>query len=665
MKISPRCCSLILRAKFGNNSKKPSLYTLFSTLSNQNLLPLFNQYVDSTNVYSWNSVIAELARGGDSVEALRAFSSMRKLSLLPNRSTFPCTIKACSALSDVVSGRQTHQQAIVFGFGFDVFVTSALVDMYSKCGELWDAYKVFDEIPLRNVVSWTSMIAGFVQNHAPYEALGVFKDFLAEESVGEGVCVDSIALGSVLSACARVSDKFLTEQVHGFSIKRGFDGFTAVGNTLVDAYAKCGEVGLSKMVFHGLVEKDGISWNSIIAVLAQNGLSSEAMDVFREMVFGSRVRFNDVTLSAVLLACSHAGALLLGRCIHDQVVKMGLEQNVYIGTSIVDMYCKCGRVSMARKAFDRMNYRNVKSWSAMIAGYGMHGYPREALNVFYDMKKAGVRPNYITFVSVLAACSHAGLVDEGWDCFTSMKKEFSVEPGVEHYSCMVDLLGRAGFVGKAYDLIKEMKVDPDFVIWGSLLAGCRMHKNLELAELSARKLFELDPSNCGYYVLLSNMYADAGRWDDVERMRIFMKNHGLVKPPGFSLVEIKGKVHVFLVGDKEHPEHEKIYQFLEELYMKLQETGYVPDKASVLHDVDDEEKEMILRAHSEKLAVAFGIMNTVAGTTIHVIKNLRVCGDCHTVIKLIAKVAKREIVVRDAKRFHHFKDGVCSCGDYW
>ncbi|KAK9690505.1 hypothetical protein RND81_09G132900 [Saponaria officinalis] len=408
------------------------------------------------------------------------------------------------------------------------------------------------------------------------------------------------------------TDKFLTEQIHGFSIKRGFDGFIAVGNTLVDAYAKCGEIGLSKKVFDGLAEKDGISWNSIIVE-----------------------------------------------------VKMGLEQNVYIGTSIVDMYCKCGRVSMARKAFDRMNYRNVKSWSAMIADYGMHGYPREALNVFYDMKNARVRPNYITFVSVLAVCSHAGLVDEGWDCFTSMKKEFSVEPGVEHNSCMVDLLGRAGFVGKAYDLIKEMKVDPDFVIWGSLLAGCRMHKNLELAELSARKLFELDTSNRGYYVLLSNMYADSGRWDDVERMRIFMKNHGLVKPPGFSLVEIKGKVHVFLVGDKEHPEHEKIYQFLEELYMKLQETGYVPDKASVLHDVDDEEKEMILRAHSEKLAVAFGIMNTVAGTKIHVIKNLRVCGDCNTVIKLIAKVAKREIVVRDAKRFHHFKDEVCSCGDYW
>uniref|UniRef100_A0A5B7BQB1 DYW domain-containing protein n=1 Tax=Davidia involucrata TaxID=16924 RepID=A0A5B7BQB1_DAVIN len=281
------------------------------------------------------------------------------------------------------------------------------------------------------------------------------------------------------------------------------------------------------------------------------------------------------------------------------------------------------------------------------------------------MNRANVKPNYITFVSVLAACSHAGLLDEGWHWFKAMQHKFDIEPGVEHYGCMVDLLGRAGFLNKAYNLIKEMKVRPDFVVWGSLLAACRIYKNVELGEISARKLFELDPNNCGYYVLLSNIYADAGRWEDVERMRIFMKNHGLVKPPGFSLVEIKGRIHVFLVGDREHPQHEKIYKYLEELSVKLQEVGYAPNMTSVLHDVDEEEKEMTLRVHSEKLAVAFGIMNAVPGTTIQVIKNLRVCGDCHTAIKLIAKIVNREIVVRDSKRFHHFRDGFCSCGDYW
>lgn len=344
---------------------------------------------------------------------------------------------------------------------------------------------------------------------------------------------------------------------------------------------------------------------------------------------------------------------------------MNLEDNVYVATSMIDMYCKCGRLRTARNAFNRMKEKNVKSWSALIAGYGMHGRAMEALQVFYEMNLAGVKPNYITFVSVLAACSHAGLLDEGWYWFKAMEPRYCIQPGVEHYACMVDLLGRAGFLAKAYNLIEEMKVTPDFVVWGSLLAACRMHKNVELGEIAARNLFELDSTNCGYYVLLSNIYADAGRWEDVDKMRILMKNRGLSKPPGFSLLELKGRVHVFLVGDREHPQHEKIYAYLEELSVKLQIAGYVPNMTSDLHDVEEEEKGLTLRVHSEKLAVAFGVMNSVPGSTIQVIKNLRICGDCHTTIKLIANIVNREIVVRDAKRFHHFKDGLCSCGDYW
>ncbi|GMP29780.1 hypothetical protein CsSME_00004746 [Camellia sinensis var. sinensis] len=639
-----------------------------SSSTNSNLVTLFNKYVDKTSVSSWNSVIADLARSGHSLEALRAFSSMRKLSLYPDRSTFPCAIKSCSALSDLHSGKQTHLQAFVFGFGSDLFVSSALVDMYSKCGHLQDARTLFDEIPLRNVVSWTSMITGYVQNDNAPGALSLFKEFLVEESQNDGgdqVCIDSVAMVSVLSACSRVSGKSITEGIHGFVIKRGFEDDLGVGNTLIDAYAKCGDVGVSRKVFDGMIERDEVSWNSLIAVYAQNGLSAEALKMFHDMVGGRDVNYNAVTLSAVLLACAHSGALQVGKCIHDQVIKMGLEENVFVGTSVVDMYCKCGRVGMARRAFDRMKEKNVKSWTAMVAGYGMHGCAREALEVFYEMISARVIPNYITFVSVLAACSHAGLLDEGWHWFRTMEHKFGIEPGVEHYGCMIDLLGRAGFLKEAYDLIKEMKVRPDFVVWGSLLAACRIHKNVELAEISARKLFQIDSSNCGYYVLLSNIYADVGRWKDVERMRILMKNHGLVKPPGFSLVEVKGGVHVFLVGDREHPQHEKIYKYLEELTLKMQEIGYVPNMTSVLHDVDEEEKEMTLRVHSEKLAVAFGIMSTVPGTTVQIIKNLRVCSDCHTAIRLISKIVNREIVVRDSKRFHHFRDGICSCRDYW
>lgn len=344
---------------------------------------------------------------------------------------------------------------------------------------------------------------------------------------------------------------------------------------------------------------------------------------------------------------------------------MNLEEDVYVGTSIIDMYCKCGRVEMARKVFDRMKEKNIKSWSALVSGYGMHGQAREALQVLNNMIRARVKPNYVTFVSILNACSHAGLLKEGWHWFNSMLRDYHIEPGIEHYSCIVDLLGRAGHLQRAYELIKGMRVKPDFVIWGSLLSACRVHKNVELGEISAGKLFELDPNNCGYYVLLCNIYSDAERFEDVERVRRVMKSRGLVKTPGFSVVELRGMAHMFLVGDREHPDHDKIYEFLDEISVKLQAAGYVPNVSGVSHDVESEEKEMIVRVHSEKLAVAYGIMNLSPESVIQVMKNLRVCSDCHTVIKLMSKIVNREIVVRDSKRFHHFKGGLCSCGDYW
>ncbi|KFK33599.1 hypothetical protein AALP_AA5G034800 [Arabis alpina] len=650
---------------------KISLVASFSRLlhtDRQNLTTLFNKYVDKTDVYSWNSVISDLARSGDSAEALRAFASMRKLSLYPTRSSFPCTIKACSSLLDIFSGKQTHQQAFVFGYQSDIFVSSALIVMYSSCGKLEDARKVFDEIPNRNIVSWTSMIRGYDLNGNALDAVSLFKDLLAEENDNDAaMLLDSMGMVSVISACSRVAAKGLTESIHSFVIKNGFDRGVSVGNTLLDAYAKggAGGVAVARRIFDEIVDKDCVSYNSIMSVYAQNGMSNEAFGVFRVLIKDKVVTFNSITLSTVLLAVSHSGALRIGKCIHDQVIRMGLEDDVIIGTSIINMYCKCGRVETARKAFDRMKNKNVRSWTAMIAGYGMHGHAAKALELFPAMIDSGVRPNYIAFVSVLAACSHAGLHVEGWRWFNAMKGRFGVEPGLEHYGCMVDLLSRAGFLQKAYDLILTMKMKPDSIIWSSLLAACRIHKNVELAEISVARLFELDPSNCGYYMLLSHIYADAGRWKDVERVRMVMKNRGLVKPPGVSLLELNGEVHVFLIGDEEHPQREKIYGYLEELNRKLLEAGYVSNTASVCHDVDEEEKEMTLRVHSEKLAVAFGIMKTVPGSTVNVVKNLRVCSDCHNVIKMISKIVDREFVIRDAKRFHHFKNGFCSCGDYW
>ncbi|PKU77744.1 pentatricopeptide repeat-containing protein At3g26782, mitochondrial isoform X2 [Dendrobium catenatum] len=622
----------------------------------------FARAVDRTSVSSWNSAIAELARDGDATSALRAFSSLRRLRLTPDRSSFPPALAAAADLEAHSSGRQLHLIAFSLGLHPDLFVASSLVHMYAKCRHPNDARKAFDESPNPNAVLWTAMISGYVSNNASHNAISMFRKFLAEEGPVE---VDSAAAVSVLSACARLSEKLAVLGFHGLVLKLGLQD-VGVWNTLVDAYAKSRHLGLARKVFDDMIDRDVVSWNSIIAVYAQIGLSAEALNLYSDMVRGGTVKHNAVTLSAVLLACAHAGALQIGKFIHDQVIRMGLEDNVYVGTSLVDMYCKCGRVDAARRAFNRLgDEKNIKSWSAMVAGYGMHGHGREAVNVFHEMISSGVKPNQITFVSVLASCSHAGLINEGRHWFKAMRKEFKIEPGVEHYGCIVDLLGRAGHLDEAYGLIKQMKMKPDCVVWGALLSSCKTHKNVELGEISAHKLFELDPKNCGYYVLLSNIYANAGRWKDVERMRALMKKRGLVKPPGYSLVELKGTLHCFLVGDRRHPRHEEIYKYLEELTARMMEAGYLPDTGSVLHDVDEEEKETALKVHSEKLAVAFAIISTSPGTTIRVIKNLRVCGDCHSAIKLIAKLVGREIILRDSHRFHHFRDGSCSCSDYW
>ncbi|PUZ69317.1 hypothetical protein GQ55_2G098200 [Panicum hallii var. hallii] len=626
---------------------------------------LFLRAVDPSRPSSWSAAVADLLSAGDPAAALAAFAAALRANPAALRPALPPALRAAAAATSLAAGRQLHLLALRSGlFPSDAYSASALLHMYHHCARPLDARRAFDEIPAPNPVIVTAMASGCVRNNLVYPALAIFRSMVASDSAG---VVDEAAALVALSASARVPDSGVTGGIHALVAKVGLDGNAGVANTMLDAYAKGGgrDLGAARKLFD-MMERDVVSWNTMIALYAQNGLSAEALGLYSEMLnVGGGIRCNAVTLSAVLLACAHAGAIQTGKRIHNQVVRLGLEENVYVGTSVVDMYSKCGRVEMARKAFRRIKEKNILSWSAMIAGYGMHGHGQEALEVFNEMRRLGLKPNYITFISVLAACSHAGLLNEGRHWFNAMRKEFGIEPGIEHYGCMVDLLGRAGCLDEAHGLIKEMKVKPDAAMWGALLSACRIHKNVELAEIAANRLFELDATNSGYYVLLSNIYAEAGMWKDVERMRILVKTRGVEKPPGYSSVELKGKTHLFYVGDKRHPQHKEIYAYLDKLLERMQEAGYAPNTGSVLHDLDEEEKESMLRIHSEKLAVAFALMNSVQGSVIHVIKNLRVCTDCHTAIKIITKLTGREIVVRDIKRFHHFKDGLCTCGDYW
>ncbi|CAA6660032.1 unnamed protein product [Spirodela intermedia] len=531
-------CSAIRKGRFCFSSSSSSAGTLAVH---------FDRLVDRSSVSSWNSIISDLARDGDSADALRAFSWMRRLSITPDRSTFPCAIKSCGSLARLWPGRQVHLQAFLLGLHPDLFVASSLIDM------------VFDETPLPNAVVWTSMIVGLVVNSRPREALTLFKESLVAAGAEErDETIDSVSAVAALSACSRMSERRTTSGIHGLLVRLGLAADVGVGNTLIDAYAKCGDLHLSRQVFEGMDVRDAISWNSLISVYAQNGLSPEAMDAFSDMFNRGSVDHNEMTLSAVLLACAQAGTLQFGRCIHSQVVRMGLENDSYVGTSLVDMYAKCGQVVMARQAFDLMKNRNIKSWTAMIAGYGMHGRGQEAMEVFTHMRRSSLKPNRITFISVLAACSHAGLVDEGRHWFNAMKKEYDIDPGLEHYACMVDLLGRAGHLKEAHGLITGMKLRPDSVVWGALLAACRIHKDIELGELSAQKLFELEPRNCGYYVLLSNIYASAGLWNDAKKMRAQIKSRGLVKPPDTAQWSSEARSMCFWWGTRSTPSMKRL-----------------------------------------------------------------------------------------------------------
>jgi pentatricopeptide repeat protein len=341
------------------------------------------------------------------------------------------------------------------------------------------------------------------------------------------------------------------------------------------------------------------------------------------------------------------------------------DQDLILNNALLDMYCKCGSLEDANAVFVRMVEKDVISWSTMIAGLAQNGYSKEALKLFESMKVLGIKPNYVTIVGVLFACSHAGLVEEGLYYFHSMKELFGIDPGREHYGCMIDLLGRAGRLSEAVDLINEMECEPDAVTWRALLNACRVHRNVDVAIHAAKQILRLDPQDAGTYVLLSNIYANTQRWNDVAEVRRAMTNRGIKKEPGCSWIEVSKQIHAFILGDRSHPQIREINIHLNQLIYKLMGVGYVPDTNFVLQDLEGEQMQDSLRYHSEKLAIVFGLMSLPRGQTIRIRKNLRICGDCHLFTKLLAKMEQRIIVIRDPVRYHHFQDGLCSCGDFW
>lgn len=579
---------------------------------------------------------------------------------LPYPEELYCFTSALTTCRTHVQVQQVHSQIAVHGMLHNIVVANKLLHIYAQHKAINDAHALFRCMAGRDAKTWSVMIGGLAKVGDYRNCLGTFKLML-----DSGGCrPDHYSLPLVLRACGDCSSLGIGREVHNLVYKFGLQADLFVLACLVHMYSKCGAIDHARKVFEKMPKRDLVTWTVMIAAYAECGNAGESLCLF-DMLLADGVLPDKVTMVTVVFACAKLGALHKAKYVHDHVTKRKFSLDVILGTALIDMYAKCGSVDSAMEIFNAMKVKNVVTWSAMISAYGMHGYGRKAIEMFLLMLQSGVLPNRVTFVSLLSACSHAGMVDEGQRYFHSMWKDYSVEPDVKHYTCMVDLLGRAGRLDEAHELLGKMEMKKDEGLWGALLSACRIHKNVMLAEMTAKSLLKLQPNNPGFYVLFSNIYANGGRWQEVAKVRDMMTSRKLKKTPGRTWIEVNNRTYQFSVGDRAHSQSEEIYDLLRRLIVRLELAGYVPDTNFVLHDVDEELKAEILYMHSEKLAIAFGLISTAEGTTLRMTKNLRICGDCHTFIKLTSKVEQREIVVRDANRFHHFKEGSCSCGDYW
>eukprot|EP01018_Ginkgo_biloba_P019587 Gb_24126 [translate_table: standard] len=650
----------MLKSGLGQNmillTKLVSMYAMFGSMDHARLV--FDK-ISERDVFLWNVMIRGYAKNGPYMEALTLYHQMQGIGIQPNNFTFPFVLTACAGLLALKEGKEIHDDIIRARFESDVYIGNALLNMYCKCGKIEYARHVFDKMPKRDVVSWNAMIVGYAQNGHASEALSLFHQMRLE-----GVKPDSVTMVSVLPACASLAALQQGKGIHGYVNKIGFDSDVVVGTSLIDMYAKCKSIESSRHLFEKMSTRSLVSWNAMISGYVQNGHANEALTLFNQMRL-TNITPDKFTVATILTACAYLGGLQQGKWVHNYAIRNEFHLDVFVETALIDMYAKCGSLEIAYQVFNKMSKRDLVAWNAIIAGYGMHGYGDDALALFLQMQRTGIKPNHITFTHVLTACSYAGMVDKGWKYFYCMSRDYCITPSLEHYACVVDLLGRAGYLDEAFNFIQKMPLEPDTVVWGALLAACRIHSNTELGKHVAERLLELEPENAGWYILLSNIYAAAGRWDDVTKVRTMMKAEGLKKPPGCSFIEVDNRIHTFIAADKSHPQSEEIYAMLETLAGLMKDAGYVPHTKFVLHDVEEEVKEQMLCSHSEKLAIAFGIINTNPGNPVRIMKNLRVCGDCHHATKFISRIIHREIIVRDANRFHHFKDGLCSCGDYW
>nr|XP_010923534.1 pentatricopeptide repeat-containing protein At1g31430 [Elaeis guineensis] len=575
------------------------------------------------SVVAWSCVIGGYAELGLWERVKSLFRMMvSEFHCVPNSVTLVRVITACVRSGDFELGKWVHQYIKENGVPLCLNLRNALMNMYAKFGEMGEArrlfdqmpehdivsrttllsgyasmghltlaHEIFDKMPDRNVVAWNAMIAGYVLNGCFEEAILLYKEMLALN-----VEIDKATMISVLSACAKSGYLLVGEVIHGYIYKVGIEMTLDLLHSILGVYSRCGKMDLAELLFSKMDVKNEISWtlmmvgyvtigeikaaletfnqmphkdlaawNALISTLAQCNYFSEALDIFEKMQ-RTKVSPNCFTLVSILSACARVGALELGKWVHAYIERNDIEMDAYLGSSLIDMYAKCGCINLSLEVFNRMPTKDLLSWSTMIVGLAMHGHSEYAIEFFRQMEDYGVQPDAVTFVGVLSACSHAGLVEEGQHYFDMMSKKYGITPTTDHYSCMVDLFGRHGLLKEAKEFIDKMNISSSGeAIWGALLGACKLHGNVELAEYATSHLVEVDPNNSGAHVLLSNVYASAYKWDDVGKVRNIMKKKGIEKVPGCSSIEVDGEIHEFFAGDASHPLSREIYMTLNRL----------------------------------------------------------------------------------------------------
>ncbi|KAL6660250.1 hypothetical protein ACP70R_002372 [Stipagrostis hirtigluma subsp. patula] len=612
------------------------------------------------DIVTWNTMVDGYVSNGMGVLALACFQEMNDaLEVVQHDNVgIIAALTACCLESALMQGREIHGYVIRHGLEQDVKVGTSLLDMYCKCGEVAFAENVFATMPLKTVVTWNCMIGGYALNERPADAFDCFMQMKAE-----GFQVDVVTAINLLAACAQTESSLYGRSVHGYVTRRLFLPHVVLETALLEMYGKVGKVESSEKIFGRITDKTLVSWNNMIAAYMYKYMYREAIALFLELLY-QPLHPDYFTMSTVVSAFVLLGSLRQCRQMHSYIIRLGYGDKTLILNAVMHMYARCGDIIASREIFDKMADKDVISWNTMIIGYAIHGQGKAALEMFNEMKCNGMEPNESTFVSVLTACSVSGLAAEGWIQFNSMQQEYGMVPQIEHYGCMTDLLGRAGDLGEVLRFIENMPIAPTSRIWGSLLTASRNNNDIDVAEYAAERIFQLEHDNTGCYVLLSSMYADAGRWEDVERVRSLMKEKGLQRTEARSLVELHGKECSFINDDMSHPQSEAIHELSDILSRKIGETLDGP--SNLCDSVSSAARRTVMpNKHSVRLAVAFGLISSEVGTPILVKKNVRVCNHCHHALKLISRYSGRKIIVGDTKIYHVFSDGSCCCGDYW